>query len=209
MASCGRGWAEPVMGAALGGELVLVMCSSREAWRIIESCPDIQDSLTMSQNSIPMSSAPGVGYGRRHAGITLRLTYEAFIAAVFERLSDLGFDDLRPAHAQVFQHIKEEGVRLTELARAAGVTPQSMGALVDDLERLRYLERTPDPNDRRAALIKPTDRGTAEVAAAREVIAELESACSQKLGRQRFSALLEDLDGLLELLRNGGRSSAG
>jgi DNA-binding MarR family transcriptional regulator len=162
----------------------------------------------MSQNPTPLSSAPAIGYGRRHAGITLRLTYEAFIATVFERLAGLGFDDLRPAHAQVFQHIKEEGVRLTDLAQAAGMTPQSMGALVDDLERLRYLQRTPDPNDRRAALIKPTDRGMAEVAAAREVIAELEGACSQEIGQQRFSALLKDLDVLLELLRNGGRGPA-
>jgi DNA-binding MarR family transcriptional regulator len=155
-----------------------------------------------------MSSVPAVGYGRRHAGITLRLAYEAFIAAVFERLAGLGFDDLRPAHAQVFQHIKQEGVRLTDLARAAGVTPQSMGALVDDLERLGYVRRAPDPNDRRAALIKTTDRGEAEVGAAREVIAELESACSEEIGERRFVALLKDLDILLELLRNSGRSSA-
>jgi DNA-binding MarR family transcriptional regulator len=156
-----------------------------------------------------MSSDPTVGYGRRHAGITLRLAYEAFIAAVFRRLAGLGFEDLRPAHAQVFQHLKEEGVRLTDLAREAAVTPQSMGALVDDLERLGYLRREPDDKDRRAALIKPTNRGRAEVAAAREVIAELEHACGQTIGQRRFASLLNDLDVLNELLRQDAQPSAG
>lgn len=143
-----------------------------------------------------MSSDLPVGFGTRHAGITLRLAYEAFTAAVFERLVERGFDDLRPAHAQVFQHLKEDGVRLTQLARAAGVTPQSMAALVDDLERLGYLRRDRDPRDRRAALIRPTDRGIAEVHAARDVIAELERRWANKVGEKRFAALLEDIAAL-------------
>ena len=130
----------------------------------------------------------------------LRLAYEAFNAALFERLAEQGFDDLRPAHAQVFQHLTEDGVRLTQLARAAGVTPQSMASLVDDLERLGYIHRAPDPRDRRAALIRPTDRGRAEVRAAREVIAELEGRWADKVGKKRFAALLEDITDLPAVL---------
>ena len=147
-----------------------------------------------------MSSDLPVGLGRRHAGITLRLAYEAFTAAVFARLAELGFDDLRPAHAQVFQHLDENGLRLTQLARAAGMTPQSMGSLVDDLERLGYIQRARDPHDRRASLIRPTDRGRAEVLAAREVIAELERRWADKVGQKRFAVLLEDLTDLHALL---------
>lgn len=128
--------------------------------------------------------------------MTLRLAYEAFTAAVFDRLAHQGFDDLRPAHAQVFQHLDEEGVRLTQLARAAGVTPQSMASLVDDLERRGYIHRTPDPRDRRAALIRPTDRGRAEVYAARDVIAEIERTWANHVGKKRFAALLDDINAL-------------
>jgi DNA-binding MarR family transcriptional regulator len=140
------------------------------------------------------------GYGRRHAGITMRLAYEAFTAEIFRRLAGRGFDDLRPPHAPVFQHITEEGVRLTELAGRAGMTPQSMGYLVDDLERLGYVERARDPRDRRASLIRPTDRGRAEVIAAREVITELERTCARKIGKDRYIALLEDLTALADHL---------
>ena len=153
----------------------------------------------MSSSDLP------VGLGRQHAGIKLRRAYEAFTAAVFERLAAQGFDDLRPAHAQVFQHLEEDGIRLTHLARAASVTPQSMASLVDDLERLGYVHRTRDPGDRRAALIRPTDRGRAEVRAAREVIAKLEREWATKVGDKRFAALLEDLTALQVVL---GRADA-
>ena len=150
-----------------------------------------------------MSSHQPVGQGRRHAGIALRLAYEAFNNALFARLAERGFDDLRPAHAQVFQHLTEDGLRLTQLAGAAGVTPQSMAALVDDLERLGYLDRVPDPRDRRAALIRPTDRGRAEVRAARQIIAELERSWASEVGKERFAALLEDIAALHVVLGDG------
>ncbi len=153
-----------------------------------------------------MSSDLPVGLGRRHAGITLRLAYDAFNATLFERLAEQGFDDLRPAHAQVFQHLNEDGVRLTQLARAAGVTPQSMASLVDDLEHLGYIHRAPDPRDRRAALIRPTERGRAEVRAAREVIADLERAWANKVGKKRFAALLQDITALHVALREADES---
>ena len=143
-----------------------------------------------------MSSDPPVGSGRRHLGIKLRRAYETFIGEVFDRLAELGFDDLRPAHAQVFQHLREEGIRLTELAGSAGIAPQSMGALVDDLERLGYVERARDPDDRRAVLIRPTERGRAEVAAARTVIAALELKWARTIGEERLATLMETLDEL-------------
>lgn len=142
-----------------------------------------------------MSSDPPVGYGREHVGIKLRLAYEAFMRALFDRLATQGFDDLRPAHAQVFQHLKEQGVRLTELARRAGIAPQSMAKFVDELERLGYVEREPDPVDRRAALIRPTDRGRAEVRAARKIIAKLEREWASTVGDKRYAVLLEALGG--------------
>lgn len=143
-----------------------------------------------------MSSDSPVGYGRRHLGVNLRQAYDAFIGTVFDRLAEQGFDDMRPAHAQVFQNLKEEGVRLTELARAAGITAQSMGALVDDLERLGYVERARDPDDRRAALIRPTERGRAEVRAARKVIAAVERQWARRVGEDRYASLVEILDEL-------------
>jgi DNA-binding MarR family transcriptional regulator len=142
-----------------------------------------------------------VGHAAPHTGILMRRASDAFTAEIFRGVGARGFEDLRPAHAPVFQHIKEEGSRLTELAARAGMTPQSMGYLVDDLERLGYVERARDPSDRRASLIRPTDRGREEVSAAREVIAGLEASCARRIGKDRYRALIEDLTALADHLR--------
>ena len=42
---------------------------------------------------------------------------------------------------------------MTTIAGRASITPQAVGELVDDLERLSYVVRRPDPNDRGDALI--------------------------------------------------------
>jgi DNA-binding MarR family transcriptional regulator len=88
----------------------------------------------------------------------------------------------RPAHSAVFAHIGLDGTRLTELARRAAMTPQAMGDLVDDLERLGYVRRTPDPTDGRAKLIVPTETGYACLQAAFDTIAGIEARLAGLLG---------------------------
>lgn len=51
------------------------------------------------------------------------------------------------------------GMRLSDLSTRAQLSPATTSELVSDLQRLGYLERRPDPTDRRAKLIFPTQRG--------------------------------------------------
>src|SRR5436190_8827761 len=82
------------------------------------------------------------------------------LLADFEReLAASGYGDIRPTHGCVFRFVRGEGMRLTELARLGGMTKQSVGELVDNLVRLGYVERIPDPVDGRAKLIRLTERG--------------------------------------------------
>src|SRR5262245_9084281 len=71
---------------------------------------------------------------------------------------------LRAVHAQVFEGLDPGGTRLTALAERAQMSHQAMGAMVDELVLHGYLERVPDPADRRARLIQATERGRAELA---------------------------------------------
>lgn len=133
---------------------------------------------------------------RPNIGILLRAPFQELVARIADGLAAAGFDDIRPAHTAVFQHIKAEGSRLSALAEAAQITKQSMGYLVDDLERLGYVERRPDPTDRRAALICLTERGWEEVETALRIIAEVEDDWAKRLGRSRMRelrALLSEL----------------
>src|SRR5438270_7665150 len=111
---------------------------------------------------------------RPNLGILLRDPFQEVVRRVSVGLAEAGFDDLRQAHTAVFQHIAPDGSRLTDLAERAQITKQSMGYLVDYLEQRGYLERRPDPSDRRAALVCLTDRGWAQINAALAIIRTVE-----------------------------------
>src|SRR6476661_9579396 len=90
----------------------------------------------------------------------------------------------KPAHSAVFAQISPEGSRLTELARGANMSPQSMCELVDELEELGYVERRPDPRDRRAKLIVLTRKGRECIAAGVVTIEGIEQDIVAKIGER-------------------------
>jgi DNA-binding MarR family transcriptional regulator len=59
----------------------------------------------------------------------------------------------------VFPFVPADGITVSELARLAGVRKQSMAQAVDQLERMGYVERRPNPRDRRSRLVFLTERG--------------------------------------------------
>ena len=133
---------------------------------------------------------------RPNLGILLRGPFQEIVRRIADGLTDAGFDDIRPAHTAVFQHIKAEGSRLSELAERAQITKQSMGYLVDYLEEHGYVKRRADPSDRRASLIILTERGWAQVREALRIIAEIEQEWTQRLSKQRMEQLRELLTDL-------------
>ena len=90
----------------------------------------------------------------------------------------------KPAHSAVFAQIVPEGSRLTDLARGANMSPQAMGELVDELERLEYVVRHPDPTDRRAKLIVLTPKGRGCIAAGMATIDGIEQQLTELLGER-------------------------
>src|SRR5690349_6359822 len=82
---------------------------------------------------------------------------------------------IRMAHSIVFVHMELDGIRLTDLAARASMTPQAMGELVDDLQQMGYLDRIKDPTDGRAKLIVFTDKGLENLQAAFVTISGIEA----------------------------------
>jgi DNA-binding MarR family transcriptional regulator len=104
---------------------------------------------------------------------------------------------VKPSHSAVFGQMTAEGLRLTELAKGANMTPQAMGELVDELEGLGYLVRRPDPTDRRAKLIMLTESGDRCVAAGVETIGDIERRITSALGANGHRQLRRMLLALL------------
>jgi DNA-binding MarR family transcriptional regulator len=104
----------------------------------------------------------------------------------------------RPAHSAVFAQIAPEGSRLSDLARGANMSPQAMCELVDDLEELGYVERRPDPSDRRAKLIVLTPRGHDCIAAGIATIDGIEKDITATIGERGHRELRRLLSRLLD-----------
>jgi DNA-binding MarR family transcriptional regulator len=128
-------------------------------------------------------------FGPPLIGALLRIPWEAVQRRMLERLHERGFDDLDAAHLPVFQYPGPQDTRPSELAARLRMSKQALNYLLGQLERLDYLERRADPDDRRAKRVALTPRGIAAIAVIREAVAEMETAWGRQLGTKRFGEL--------------------
>ena len=115
--------------------------------------------------------------------VQLRRIAQSIVDELVERLQADGYTDITTAHHPVFYNLDLFGTRLTELAARAGMTHQSMGELVAALVELGYLERVPDPVDRRARLVVLTPRGRKAARLARAEVADIDAEWVERLRR--------------------------
>src|ERR1700712_63030 len=110
-----------------------------------------------------------------------------------------GFDDLTVAQCRIAQRLSRTGIRITDLAEQAGVTKQTAGALVDELERTGYVVRRPDPADARARLIVLSARGRKLLAASAAEVTKIEDEWRSQFGATAYWQLREMLMSLTEV----------
>ena len=117
-------------------------------------------------------------------------------AQFHRRLKEAGHANIRQGHGCVFRYIQEGGSRLTELAESSGLSKQAVGEVVDDLEKLGYVERAQDPEDGRAKVIRLTENGADAQTTALEIFADIERDFAERYGAERVATmrkLLEDI----------------
>lgn len=135
---------------------------------------------------------------------TATLLLQAFQCLIDQLVADLhqaGYHDIRSAHSRVFEHLPAKGARMARMAEAAQMTQQSMTELVEYLEKLGYLERLPDPGDRRAKLVRLTETGTKLSAKGRESTRKIDASWEARLGKQRMREMRSALSEVLDLCR--------
>ncbi|WP_309504811.1 MULTISPECIES: MarR family winged helix-turn-helix transcriptional regulator [Nocardioides] len=131
-------------------------------------------------------------------GLLLFIPYRAMETAVLDALAEAGHD-LPLNQARVFQRIAPEGSRLAQLAQASQLPKQTVGSIVDHLERSGYVRRIPDPTDARARLVTITPRGQELVEISLPVVRATEAAWRAHLGEQRTVLLRDALADLREI----------
>lgn len=146
-----------------------------------------------------MSRALPVLHGRERPANLVVLLREAYLQlndVVLVRLAEQGHHAVRPAHAAVFEYLDDTGTTVSVLAERAQMTKQAMAELVRHLETHGYVHRVPDPADKRAKLVLPTDRGNEVVEVAQALAPEIEKRIGALLGAERTAALRTDLETL-------------
>jgi DNA-binding MarR family transcriptional regulator len=126
-------------------------------------------------------------------GILTAQVLFAFQSELFDELAAQGHPEIRPRHGAVLAYLDREGMRATELARSSGRHKQVIGHLVDELVALGYVERRPDPADRRAKLVVPTERGLDEMSRSDAIARAIERRHARRIGRAALDRLKESL----------------
>jgi len=132
-------------------------------------------------------------------GVLLFVPYRHMENRILRAVKDAGYDDLTLAQARVFQRIAPGGSRLTDLAEQSQMTKQSVAGLVDELQRMQYVKRIPDPNDGRARLIQIDKRGRQAAKAAQVAHDKVQAEWRSHVGARRFGQLREILEDLREI----------
>jgi DNA-binding MarR family transcriptional regulator len=117
-----------------------------------------------------------------------------------------GVEDMRSSFGFVIRALAGGDRTLTELAEILDVTKQAAIKVVDRMAELGYIERIPDPTDRRSKLLRLTPKAErvrrAALAASRRIECELR----EDLGDDEVAAMRHTLLRLLE--RHGALADA-
>jgi DNA-binding MarR family transcriptional regulator len=131
---------------------------------------------------------------RDNLGYLLAKASQRWNEVLYEGFVREGFAEVRPSYGSVLIPLfEEDGLRMSEIARRARLSKQTMTTLVRLCERDGLVARRPDPRDGRAARVHLTRRARTFRPAAERVLAEIETAVRDVLGERRTASLRDSL----------------
>jgi MarR family transcriptional regulator, transcriptional regulator for hemolysin len=141
-----------------------------------------------------MTQSSSLGYLMAESARLLR-------SAIELELADAGLG-LTSSEARALAHVAElGGARQADIAEAMGVEPMTVCAYLDRLEKAGYVERTPDPRDRRAKNVRATAEAEAVLAAVRSRAGNLYDQLFSQFDEAERARFLESLTLLRDTLR--------
>jgi DNA-binding MarR family transcriptional regulator len=132
-------------------------------------------------------------------GVLLFVAYRSLEQRAYDAVVAAGITDMTQAQARIAARIGPHGTRVSDLAEQARVTKQSAGSLVEQLEAAGYVERVPDPVDRRARLVRLTARAERVVSTANAEVERVLAEWADHVGAERLRQMEETLLELREI----------
>ncbi len=125
-----------------------------------------------------------------------RRTYTRAIRAA---LIAAGFDDVPPSGGSLLGRIARCGRNLGDVAGELAVSKQAASQLVDTLVTRGYVERTPDPDDRRRVTVGLTERGRGAAAEIRKAVEGVDAELATKVSHQDLVRARSVLGAIVEM----------
>lgn len=108
-------------------------------------------------------------------------------------ISAKGWPAITRAQSLVFVNIGEGVTRPSEIATRIGVTRQAIHQTLNELVDLGYLKLEPDPTDKRAKVIRYTDKGARLGLDALVALKEVEDELARRIGHATVLGLRQAL----------------
>ena len=125
-----------------------------------------------------------------------RRTYTTAIRAA---LLEAGFDDIPRSGGSILGRIARSGRNLGDVAGELAVSKQAASQLVDTLVTRGYVERTPDPEDRRRVTVGLTQRGRSAAAEIRKAVEGVDAELGTRVSQQDLARARSVLGAIVEL----------
>jgi DNA-binding MarR family transcriptional regulator len=132
-----------------------------------------------------------------HLGWLLGRADLLFAEGVTRAMHERGFAGIRLVHIALIRNVDENGTRISEIARRAGMTKQATGQLVAEFVDLGYIRLVPDPDDGRAKIARYTAKGKRLLVAIVASIEQTEDTVSAAIGKTQLAMLKTTLARML------------
>jgi DNA-binding MarR family transcriptional regulator len=139
----------------------------------------------------------------------MRAIERAVHTRMLQRLVAGGYPEIRTSHVALLAHMTTEGRRASEFAELMQVTKAAVSQLVAHLEQHGLVERSRDPADGRAALIRATPAADLGFRLARDELAAAEDAWEELIGTDRLTELADLLGALATWATTATAADAG
>lgn len=119
----------------------------------------------------------------------MRAARGTYANSIRAQLQAIGIDDLPRNGAFVLAGIGTAGGPRRDLPSYLGVTKQAVNQVIDILVNRGYLERSPDPEDRRRIILELTERGTQVVSAVASGVEAVDRQLREHASPQEIEAM--------------------
>lgn len=129
----------------------------------------------------------------------LRAARRTYGSRIRTALAAVGCDDMPRNGSYVIGAIAREGSQLGQVILELGISKQAAGQLIDTLVARGYLERSPDPDDRRRMRIVLTERGELAATEIAATVAGVERDVVARVGGEHVAHARATLGALIDI----------